>query len=543
VTHVSGLPALPALSHSSARESRSDDDEAKSSFASALAGAAHAQTRPTHAPPKNEGTSELDAPEDTSDETGDAGDTKDARDATDAGASKAAIAHGDPASSDIDRSVAALDPALQERLARVMARMREETGHDVQIGETYRSQSRQNELFARGRSTPGPVVTWTQNSKHTQGRAVDLLVDNGAAGAGAYAALRRIATEEGLRTLGARDPGHLELPATPSEVTAAAQTEVGTLRPSLVAIARVAQLAPTARVAEVKTARPAEVASVASVNRIANASASASSAMTATPIAVTNTVMSTVSSENVKAALAATPATETAAKSGTATSSSVDVTSTMGKPVANVASQQASAQNETNAGHQRFGGNSDERGKRSGGERDAGAYVASVGMGKHATAQFPVADVAPTTGAAAAQRVAQVIATREDAPATPLSQIVMSVDTGLGTTDRIQVGLRGNAVNATIDAADPRAAHAMTARSDELVRALTRDGMDVESLRVRAAATVAPTIATDTSQRSSDSSTSSRFERGAQWQEQHNRQRADDERRQQQRDERGGKES
>jgi hypothetical protein len=151
--------------------------------------------------------------------------------------------------------------------------------------------------------------------------------------------------------------------------------------------------------------------------------------------------------------------------------------------------------------------------------------------------------MATDLGSTATQRAAHVLAAREDAPARPLSQIVMNVDAGNGTTDRIQVDLRGSSLSATIDAADLHAAHAMSARSSELVRALTRDGLDVESFQVRAAASLTGPSAADASQRPSDSSSNSRFERGAQWQEQQHRQRSEDERRQQQRDERGGKES
>ena len=38
---------------------------------------------------------------------------------------------------------------------------------------TYRSQEEQDSLWARGRTEPGPKVTWTQHSKHTERRAVD----------------------------------------------------------------------------------------------------------------------------------------------------------------------------------------------------------------------------------------------------------------------------------------------------------------------------------------------------------------------------------
>lgn len=48
---------------------------------------------------------------------------------------------------------------------------------DVQLVEGVRTQARQNELYAQGR-TPGdkrPIVTWTKTSKHITGDAVDIV--------------------------------------------------------------------------------------------------------------------------------------------------------------------------------------------------------------------------------------------------------------------------------------------------------------------------------------------------------------------------------
>lgn len=47
-------------------------------------------------------------------------------------------------------------------------------GLPVLITETYRSQERQNELYSQGRTTPGKIVTWTKNSRHTSRRAWDI---------------------------------------------------------------------------------------------------------------------------------------------------------------------------------------------------------------------------------------------------------------------------------------------------------------------------------------------------------------------------------
>lgn len=51
----------------------------------------------------------------------------------------------------------------------------EEVGLNVKIIETYRSQERQNQLYAQGRTTDGPRVTWTEDSMHTKRRAFDIV--------------------------------------------------------------------------------------------------------------------------------------------------------------------------------------------------------------------------------------------------------------------------------------------------------------------------------------------------------------------------------
>lgn len=47
-------------------------------------------------------------------------------------------------------------------------------GLNVLITETYRSQQRQNELYAQGRTASGKKVTWTRHSRHTSRRAWDI---------------------------------------------------------------------------------------------------------------------------------------------------------------------------------------------------------------------------------------------------------------------------------------------------------------------------------------------------------------------------------
>ncbi len=115
-----------------------------------------------------------------------------------------------------------LNPEFQSRLSRVIDRMRTEYGMDVEVFEGYRAQSRQNDLWAQGRTRPGPIVTWTRQSRHTVGAAADVLIDGDwAKGRGAIL-LSRVAAEEGLRTLGPRDPGHVELPGDMTQLAARA---------------------------------------------------------------------------------------------------------------------------------------------------------------------------------------------------------------------------------------------------------------------------------------------------------------------------------
>ncbi len=499
----------------SARDVRSEHDRAPDEFAGMLAGAVNAQPKapePSKAP--KDGTSELDRQDETeTDETkpkrarsaAKSGDSANATNANAAIANAATAKSGDPQM--VIQSVAALDPELQAKLARVMSRVRDETGHDVQVAETVRSQARQDALFAQGRETPGPVVTWTKNSKHTEGRAVDLVLDNGAADVDAYAALQRIAGEEGLRTLGARDPGHLELPGSGAILKGAADATslipaapADATGPGQVSIARLAQIA---QVTQVSVAEPAKVAQVATVAKI---DAPGMAAKTTT--------------------FAAQPANR-APHAETAQS------------VSQVRHLAGDAQS---AAH-RFGGDStDSDGGSAGGEHHGyGALAAAVAL-RDAPSDTPATQsVSALPAMTPAERAAKLIAAFEDAPPRPLSQITMSVDAGNGTADRVQLAMRGSSLNATIDAADPRAAQTMTARSDELVRALSRDGIELEALRVRAVAGTATTQAATAPQTSPDTNTNSRFERGNAWQHQQDRQRSQDDRRHQQRDQRGGR--
>ncbi len=101
---------------------------------------------------------------------------------------------------------------LAHKVARVQVAM-DALGHPVRVVETYRPQERQDELYAKGRTAPGERVTWTLNSRHTEGRAVDLAF----MGPEPYSEqhpwelLRIVAERIGLEGLGARDRGHWQV--------------------------------------------------------------------------------------------------------------------------------------------------------------------------------------------------------------------------------------------------------------------------------------------------------------------------------------------
>lgn len=208
----------------------------------------------------------------------------------------------------LERDIAPLSPEFRERLQRVMERMKQEFGHDVTVLETMRTPERQAALFAQGRSTPGPVVTWTRNSKHSKGLAADLMVDGKWDNPAGYAHLAQIAKQEGLRTLGARDPGHVELPA---DASVSAET-LGTLLSDLGgeagdearrvradvdaggrdaaanAMARVANVAQVARVSQLS--QVARVATVASPGAAPSRAEQGGGGDAISPLAVTGPV-------------------------------------------------------------------------------------------------------------------------------------------------------------------------------------------------------------------------------------------------------------
>ena len=71
------------------------------------------------------------------------------------------------------RDINALSPVAQKACRAFLAACEKE-GLPVLITETYRSQARQDYLYAQGRTRAGKVVTWTRNSRHTGRMAWDI---------------------------------------------------------------------------------------------------------------------------------------------------------------------------------------------------------------------------------------------------------------------------------------------------------------------------------------------------------------------------------
>ncbi|WP_291162501.1 M15 family metallopeptidase [Gemmatimonas sp. UBA7669] len=342
-----------------------------------------------------------------------------------------------------DRSLEGLSPELRARVERVMERMKNEYGHDVTLVETTRSQERQDWLFAQGRTRSGPVVTWTRDSAHTRGEAVDVMIDGSWDNAAGFARLQRIAREEGLRTLGMKDPGHLELPSASSPVDRAAEARAKV-------DARIPQDTANGR----GVASVARVAGVAGVARVADQGAAAATGAEAFA-------------------------------SGTATL------------------QAASSNGHQGHGHAFGRGERDESGKplnngkalgkdaqlgegRGNDQAAFGAFGGPSGTPGHTgvTGADRAAQVGGSPASTQAERVSDIQQMRADAPATPLNRMTLNVESAPGIEERITIDVRGNTVQTQITT-DASTADRMRLRTADLQDALGRHGLESDRLRIR----------------------------------------------------------
>ena len=490
---LTGRAAPLARAESSAprddARTRATDAASDSSFSALLdrALAPHSAARPLTRPAAAEGAEARDdaaAEAEEIEETAEprAGETADAA-ATPAG--EEAATPVDDAAPAVHRDTDALTPELRERLERVVERMRSEFGYDVRVTETYRSQARQDQLHAQGRTTDGPVVTWTRSSQHTLGRAADVMVNGGYDDPQAYATLQRVAREEGLHTLGVRDPGHLELPR-----DVAAGGSIAGRRIDLASLAELARPAGVAvRVSEVHVGHdaPAAAAPVATLARVAAVA----------HVAPLPSVAAVASVANVaRVATVAAPGAAAPAARGARAAASPAAAATPGG--GGSAGSAAASDESVGASGRRRTGRDARQGETAGeGARHDGPATSAFGQGAGETAQHEPA-VARTQAAGGANpaesiaRMDRIEALRDGAAARPLSHVTLMVENATGGEDRIRVGLRGAAVGATLELSDPRAVDRMSASLGELQQALEQRGLETEALRVRRQAAVVP---------------------------------------------------
>ncbi|MBL0173466.1 MAG: M15 family metallopeptidase [Gemmatimonadaceae bacterium] len=345
------------------------------------------------------------------------------------------------------REIDALAPELRQKLARVIERMKNEYGHDVDVVETARSQERQDFLYEQGRTRPGAVVTWTRDSAHTRGDAVDVMVDGKWNNADGFARLQRIAREEGLRTLGVRDPGHLEIASRMNEGSAVGSvTRRETTATPLVATAAMHS----------GVARVAGMAGVAGIARVAGAGSAGG----------LDRSMS-ANSELSAAAATIAGATGPASDRGQGNAFGRGERDTDGRPL--------------NDGR-KLG---DTR-RESLGAAEPSAFGA-LQTNTVVTASAPADASAPAVATDSASRVADLQQLRDNAPAGSVSRMTLNIDTADGGQDRITVDLRGTSVGTQIST-DVESAERLRMRTAELQDALGRHGLDSDSVRISSAA-------------------------------------------------------
>jgi uncharacterized protein YcbK (DUF882 family) len=368
------------------------------------------------------------------------------------------------------RDTQAIDPALKAKVDRVIARRKEETGHDVTIVEGWRSQARQDALHAQGRTTAGPVVTWTRHSRHTEGEAVDVMIDGKFDNPEAFAKLQQIAGEEGLHTLGARDPGHLELVSAKglTQMTAGvsiAGVQLGASGDSTTAAStrqspRDASAAPVAQIAQLASvAAPAQVAAVATVAAVAAVASVASSGLATTGVtAPVARVTAAVNQQRVA-------------------------------PTADDAVSGDGKRSARNARSAREGAVLDAlAAARSSVPRDSADARLAIDPTSRLTGSSGMSVPTAARGVDAGARVAQVFGLQDAKAAQPMSSLLLRLDNGAGGEDRIRVDLRGTTVGASIDMRDADAAQQLAKNLPDLTRSLEARGLDTGALRVRAVA-------------------------------------------------------
>ena len=427
--------------------------------------------------------------------------------------------------STVHRDLGLLASEFRDRLHRVIERMESEFGYKVEVAETYRSQARQDALYAQGRTDPGAVVTWTRASNHTAGRAADVVIDGSYDNPEAYQRLMRIAREEGLRTLGPRDPGHLELiastrSASPRDIVDPGARSASDLRASVIAqvapsvasqssivpaaqeleqTAKIANVRPVALASEMVPATPAPVARVASVAAVA-------------PVAVVAQVaaVATVNGQATPAVHATPRRTDASAARVTATrrpdadGQPASAAGNVATPLVQATATKSDGSSASTTSEQSLGAPNDQRRSRSEVDRvRAQDSATEVLRQTRDELMRAVASPEPTSASSSttrelsgsgnvghadmSERIARLLKVQDAASDRPLSQMMLRLERPDGGEDRLRVDLRGNTISATLDVSDPRAADRLTANVKELQQTLERHGFATDTVTIRTA--------------------------------------------------------
>ena len=361
-----------------------------------------------------------------------------------------------PATSTVQNSLASLQPQFRDKLNTVIAQMRSQFGYQVDVRETYRTQARQDQLFAQGRAAPGPVVTWTDHSLHSQGLAADVSVTNAADPALANQRLAAVAQQVGLRTLGPRDPDHVELMRTAGTAGGSPSRGVGRLADAAVA-ARVVAAPTAASVLPAGWTGVAQVARVAPVAPVAAVAQVAQVAEVGTPqAAIHGPVVPTPGAGSETPAPPAGSFDDADDPSSRGHDSARDDTN----PPAPASTAASPAQ------------------------QSAATNAATVSPSPGGLSAAPVQ--APGERTSITAQIARFDAAHDAAASRPMSQVVLRMDGASGTSDTIRVGVRGATVDAVVGTGDGPLSRRLTSDLGQLRDTLEREGLNVGTLHVRA---------------------------------------------------------
>lgn len=350
----------------------------------------------------------------------------------------------------------ALNPDFRTRLARVVSRMHDEFGKDVSLVEGFRTQSRQDHLYDQGRVNPGEVVTWTKSSKHTLGLAADVTIDGGYTDAAGFQQLAQIAAQEGLRTLGPKDPGHIEMPTRGGAAAWGDSSPIDTLNIDDNVSRAIGIAMDQSNVTDNARGDSDSLNNFNGLLSRVGRSASTGMPQIQMPMMSGNGMagngmagngggMSGNMSQRDRGDIL-----KDSAITGD-TAKVADVAS-----VASVASVAQVAQV---------------------------AHVAAPVQPMVIGAQMPQT-VQAASGTDAADKVGKLLDARDAAPAQPLSQVTLNVDNAAGGSDKITVQLRAGVVDTAISVADPNRADKMSLRVGELQHALEQHGLDATAINV-----------------------------------------------------------